>query len=73
MGRWLEMNIVRRLNTNRIFSSLGIKLWLPVALGGVVALLALGYMVVRNYDREREVAAEQQRQAALVAADRLAA
>lgn len=73
MGRGLEMNVIRRLITNRIFASLSFKLWLPVAAGGIVALLALGAMVVRNYDREREMAAEQQRQAAMAAADRLAA
>jgi hypothetical protein len=48
MHSQLEMNAASRLKTNRIFSSLGFKLWLPVAVGGAVALLLLGYMVVRN-------------------------
>jgi len=65
------MDTLGRWKVNRIFASLGFRLWLPFALGGAIALIVLGYMVVLNYGREREVAADQQRQAAKVAADRL--
>lgn len=67
------MNTTGRLKPNRIFSSLGFKLWSPFALGGIIALMVLGYMVVLNYDREREAARRAATLTAVAAADRLEA